>query len=276
MPAEKRNIASRVARGKYLAIFDDDVEITPGCIEEMYKFLEANSNAGMVYGKLMKFDEQHRFDEAGGFLTSTGFIWSRAGQNIEDTGQYDTPEKIFAGKSASCMVRTSLWKRLGGMDEDFEILGEESDISWRIWLYGFEVWWVPSSVALHKFNTPLKPANKYYTSTRVNYNGARNYATMLIKNLGACHLWIVPLHMSIWFIVGLALIGTGKIEPGWNIVKGLGSVLRNARKIGRKRREIQEWRKVSEEALWPIISRKNPKGYYSQRLFRYLKIGLHG
>ena len=276
LPAEKRNQGARLADGEYLAIFDDDVELLPGCIEEMVALIESNPKIGMVYGKLHKFDEPHRFDEAGGFLTSTGFIWSRAGQNIVDSGQYDKPERIFAGKSASCLVRKYAWHKVGGMDEDFGILGEESDLSWRLWLAGYEVWWCPSSVTLHKFNTPLKPVTKYYTSSRVHFNGCRNYLTMLIKNLGKEHLWIVPIHLLIWFTASVAMIGTGKITQGMNILKGLGSVVGNLLKTLEKRGMIQRRREVEERELWPIIHKKTDFKYYLQRFTRYIKIGVHG
>jgi len=276
MPATKRNRAARMAKGKYLAIFDDDVEITAGCIENMLQMIKSDKMIGMVYGKLYKYDELDRFDEAGGYLTNTGFIWSRAGQNVVDDGQYDEEERIFSGKSASCLVRKDLWIKIGGMDEDFGILGEESDLSWRIWIAGYEVWWCPSSVALHKFNTPLKPVNKYYTSSRVHYNGCRNYITMLIKNLGVRRLWIIPLHMSIWFIASIAMIGTGKVEQGWNIMRGIGFVLRNLKKILRKRKEVQWGRIVDDRTLWSIISRRTPRAYYTSRFRKYISIGLHG
>ena len=276
LPAEKRNMGARMALGVYLAIFDDDVEILPNCIEEMINLIQIKPNIGMVYGKLKKFDEPHRFDEAGGFLTPTGFIWSRAGQNIIDTGQYDKPERIFAGKSAACLVKKYVWDKLDGMDEDFGILGEESDLSWRMWLSGFEVWWCPTSVTLHKFNTPLKPAQKYYTSSRVHYNGCRNYTTMLIKNLGKEHLWIVPLHLLVWFTASLAMIGTLKIKQGLNIQRAIYSVVRDLPKILKKRKHIQEKRTVDESVIWSVIARTPRWSYYFGRFSKYVRIGLHG
>jgi len=162
------------------------------------------------------------------------------------------------------------------MDEDFGILGEESDLAWRMWLIGYEVWWCPKAVTLHKFNTPLKPVNKYYTSSRVHFNGCKNYATMLIKNLGKEHLWIIPIHLLIWFTASVAMIGTGKVIQGWNILRAITSVIRNLPNTLRKRQIIQSTRVLEEKELWPIIHRKTPKGYYKQRLIRYVTLGLHG
>lgn len=275
LPAEKRNVGVNLAKAEYIAFFDDDVEIEPGCVEYMLRTIILKPNCGMVYGKLYKHGTK-RFDEAGGFLTWNGFIWSRAEQNIPDEGQYDEEETIFSGKSASCIVRKRLFEDIRGFDESFGILGEESDLAWRIWLAGWKVYWCPQSLAYHKFNTPLKPFKKFYNSERVHFNGCRNYITMLIKNLGRSHLWIVPIHMMIWFTVGLAMVITGKFQVGWNILRGIAYVIMNLSTILRKRFWIQTHRRVSEKELWPAIYRVPSGAYYWTRFKQYLRSGIHG
>lgn len=276
MPAEKRNVGARLARAPILGFFDDDVEIRSDCLYNFVFFLIGRQTAGMVYGKLHNAERRDRFDEAGGYLTTTGFIWSRAGQNDVDNGQFDKIERILAGKSASCAIRKDVFNKAGGFDEGFGILGEETDLSWRVWLQNYEVWFLPTAVGIHYFNTKWKPAKEYYTSERVHYNGCRNYLTMLIKNLGTRNLWVVPLHASIWLIVGIAMLCSLKGSSGFNILKGLGQVMRSLFTILTERKKIQENRKIQESELWPLIYRKAPKGYYFQRFSRYLRIGLHG
>jgi len=273
-PAKKRNIGVGLAKSNYVAFFDDDVEIYDDCIENMYNSMVAG--VGMVYGKLHNFEFKNRFDEAGSFITSTGFLWSRAEQNLVDVGQYDYPEEILAGKSASCMVNKEVFNKVGGFDEDFYILGEETDLSWRMWLNGYKVLWVPSSYAEHKFNTRFKPVNKHYNSTRVQFMGCRNYITMLIKNLGKEHLWIVPIHAGIWFIAGLAMIGTLKIRQGANILRAIFYIITHLPSLLRKRSKVQKERVINESDLWEKISKSTHGGYYVQRFCRYLRIGLHG
>lgn len=276
MPAAKRNLGTRIAKGKYFAFFDDDVEINPDCLLQLKNSL--GPSIGMVYGKLWNMDRRNRFDEAGGFLTSTGFIWSRAGQNDVDMGQYDTEEYIFSGKSASCMIKRDTFNRAGGFDEDFGILGEESDLAWRVWLIGKCVMWVPSATGLHAFNTSMKPANDYYTSDRVQFNGCRNYITMLIKNLEAKNLWkILPIHITIWIFAGLALVITGKVRQGWNILRGVAYIVSHRKQILKKRKEVQDRRVKSDDELWPILFRSPGRAYYTQRFTRYFRNpALHG
>ena len=276
-PAEKRNFGAREAKGQYLAFFDDDVDINELCLTELLKPLVMNETVGMTYGKLWNMEHQNRFDEAGGYLTSSGFIWSRAGQNDVDEGQFNAIEPVLAGKSASCMVKKDLFLALGGFDEDFGILGEETDLSWRIWLSGNEVWYVPNATGLHAFNTKFKPVEKHYTTSRVQYNGCRNYITMLIKNLEARNLWkILPIHMACWFTASLAMIITGKVRQGLSIWRGFGYIVLKVGLLRAKRKAVQEGRKVDDRTLWPDIFRRPPRGYYRTRILRYITLGLHG
>lgn len=276
MPAAKRNKGARIAKGKYLAFFDDDVEINPDCLAMLLASL-IETKAGMAYGKLYKADEPTRFDEAGGYLTSTGFIWSRAGQNIFDEGQFDNIELIFAGKSASCMIEKRLFDKLEGFDEDFGILAEESDLSWRLWLSGRAVIFSPLATGIHYFGTKFKPVKDYYTSSRVHYNGCRNYLVMLIKNLEAKNLWkIIPIHVCVWLVSAFLMILTGKFLAGWNILKGLIYPIKNLKSILRKRRKVQNNRVRSDDELRPLIFRSPGRSYYTERFRRYIRIGLHG
>ena len=277
LPAKKRNDGVKKSTGDYIAFFDDDVEIAPFCLQTFRDYLDKHQDVGMVYGKLWNAERTDNFDEAGGYLTRTGFIWSRAGQNDLDVGQYDTACAIFAGKSASCMIRRDTFNAVGGFDEEFGILGEETDLSWRVWLSGLAVHYVPEARGYHWFNTKRKDKNRHYTNDRIYFNGCRNYITMLIKNLGRHNLWrIVPIHVVIWFGVGLVMIITLKVREGMGIIRGLWYVLRNRSLICSKRQQVQEKRKVSDEELWDSIYRPTPRGYYRRRALRYLTLGVHG
>jgi len=274
-PAGKRNYALKFARGNLIAFFDDDIEATEGSIRELYKLFD-NPKIGMVFGKLRNMEFRNRFDEAGGFLTWTGFIWARSHGSIKDEGQFDKPEPIFAGKSAACMIRRDVFDKVGRFDEDFGILGEESDLAWRVWLSGFQVWWCPASLTFHAFNTRFKPKD-FYTHERVYFNGCRNYIAMLVKNL---ELWnlirILPFHLMAWLLASAGMICSGKLQAGFHILRGLAYTVCNFSVLMRKREKIQEWRARPERELIPLIFRKVSYSYYLQRMLRYFKVGLHG
>lgn len=273
-PATKRNYASRYAQGELIAFFDDDVQVDRYALFEQARIFEDES-IGMTFGKLKNYEFRDRFDEAGSYLTWSGFLWARAESGCIDQGQYEMLEPVLAGKSASCMIRKKLMKQLGGFDESFEILGEETDLAWRVWLSGSKVLYVPTSVTWHKFNTKYKPID-FYTHERIYFNGCRNYITMLLKNLGKEHFWILIPHTLVWFWAAFGMMLVGKWKAGWNIFRGLYYVALHSKDILQKRRYIQQSRVIQDNKLFSKILRAPSWKYYLHRFMRYLQVGLHG
>lgn len=274
-PAHKRNVASKYAEGEYIAFYDDDIEATPYSMFYMLEELKKDS-VGMVFGKLLNMEFRNRFDEAGSFLTSTGFLYARAQSGILDNGQYEKTEPILAGKSAACMIKRSIFWEIGGYDSSYEILAEETDLAWRVWLAGYKVFYVPRSVTLHAFNTRFKPQD-FYIPKRVYFNGCRNYLSMIYTNIGRKR-WIIPLiiQLMVWTIAGIGMLITGKTEAGLYIIRGIIYFFRNIRTIWHKRFKVQRSRKISDRDLLPIILRNPPISYYVKRFFHYIKTGRHG
>lgn len=275
-PAHKRNVGAKFARGRYLAFLDDDIEATPTCLAEMVKVL-SQPGVGMVYGKTRNMEFRNRFDGAGSFLTSTGFLWAREENGVEDVGQYDVEEEIFAGKGAFMMLKRSTFDKVGGFEPIYEILAEETDISWAVWFIGEKVMWVPKALLYHAFNTRFKPWNYYYTNKRVYFNGCRNYILMHLKFLEWKNvIRIVPILSIVWFVAGLGMLVTGKVDAGWNIFKGLAYHLFNFKDTLARRAKVQALRTMSDSELFEHIMKKPSVSFYLNRLLNYIKTGRHG
>ena len=274
-PDRKRNESLKLCSYDLIAFFDDDIEATTDCVYEMATKLE-DDTVGMVFGKTLNMEFRDRFDEAGSFLTWTGFLWAR-GDRQKDIGQFETCEPVLAGKSASCMIKRSIFVEIGRFDINYEILGEETDLAWRVWLSGSTVLYVPKSVAYHAFNTRFKPID-FYVPKRVYYNGCRNYLSMLYTNLGKKN-WIVPVMIQTcaWSFAAFCMVITGRIRSAYWIVRGLFYFYSNMREIWNKRLYVQRnLRKVRDEKLFPIILKNPPLSYYLKRLVSYVRTGLHG
>ena len=118
---------------------------------------------------------------AGGFIDRWGFPFCRGrilSSVEEDDGQYNDPRKIFWASGACMMVRSTLYHRLGGLDESFFAHMEEIDFCWRAALMGSQIWAVPESYVYHLGGGTL-PNN----SPRKLYLNYRNNLLMLRKNL---------------------------------------------------------------------------------------------
>lgn len=136
-----------------------------------------------------EFEEFEYAGAAGGFIDKWGFPFCRGRviSTIEkDKGQYDNAMRVFWASGACMVVRSSVWKDLGGLDESFFAHMEEIDFCWRAQLSGYEVWAVPQSKVYHLGGGTL-PNN----SPRKLFLNYRNNLLMLYKNLPIDSGWDV-------------------------------------------------------------------------------------
>jgi len=261
-PTYKRNYATYFSDTKYLCFLDDDIELTPNCIEEMEKYLDNNADTGMVYAFLLT--DNDAVDTSGSYLSPTGFL-------IEHYDVPLCPVPILSAKSACCMIRRTLFKRIGEFDEDFVIYGEETDLSWRVWLAGYKVSMLPQAQAYHALG---KKNLKYYQKRYIHYHGCKNYITMLIKNLGARHLYLVFINASLWLIMGLSFLVINRQVSKW-IFWGIAYNVKHFTYIWKKRKRIQYSRKFTDRQLWKYIFERVGIKYYYRRFWDYLGHQLH-
>ena len=117
----------------------------------------------------------------GGYIDVLGFPFCRGrvlSSVEEDRGQYDSAVQCFWASGACMVVRSSVWRELGGLDEGFFAHMEEIDFCWRAQLAGHKVWCVPQSHVFHVGGGTL-PNN----SPRKLFLNYRNNLLMLYKNL---------------------------------------------------------------------------------------------
>lgn len=171
----------------YYLLLNSDVEVTPGWLGSLVRILREQPDVAAVMPKLRSYDIRDRFEYAGasgGFIDSLGYPFCRGriiGTVEQDHGQYDTVRDVFWATGAAMLVRASLWREIGGLDEHFFAHMEEIDLCWRLKRLGYRIVVCPESVVYHVGGGAL-PAS----SPRKTYFNFRNNLAMLYKNLS---LW---------------------------------------------------------------------------------------
>ena len=168
----------------YFVLINSDVEVMPDWLKPLVDWMDTHPKCGVCGPKLLSWNDPDAFEyagAAGGLLDKYGFPFcrGRALQVVErDEGQYDTPTDVFWISGACLMVRSRLWKKLGGLDDRFFAHMEEIDLCWRIQLAGYRVTVVPDSVVYHIGGGTLPNESPF--KLRLNY---RNNLLMLENNL---------------------------------------------------------------------------------------------
>jgi len=272
-PAAGRNIGAAAAKGKYLAFLDNDTKVSRFWLNELIKVLEKDKTIGSAQSKLLRMMPGRYYDCAGDYLGPLGFLIERS-QRVKDEGQWDYIAEIFSAKSAASIIKTKIFNKIGGFDEKHYMYLEETDLSWRVWLAGYRVVFIPKSVVYHAFNTPKKDFKRYYEKNFVRYHGARNYIFTLIKNLEFKNLVkILPLHLGCWFVLAFSFILKGNFTDGFNILKGIGWNLLNLKLLINRRCWINtEIRKVSDKEIFNKVMKRRELSFYLERGLTYLRI----
>jgi GT2 family glycosyltransferase len=149
------NRALSQVNAEYYVLLNSDIEVTKNWLKPLVDWMDGHKECGICGSKLLSFQDRGSFEyagAAGGYLDAYGYPFCR-GRVLKildrDRGQYDTPARVMWVSGACLMIRSSLWKSLGGLDDRFFAHMEEIDLCWRAQLHGQQVWVVPESKVYH-------------------------------------------------------------------------------------------------------------------------------
>ena len=168
----------------YFVLINSDIEVTEDWLQPLVDWMESHPECGACAPKLHSWQERDMFEyagAAGGYLDRFGYPFCRGRvlKRLEkDNGQYDSPADVLWATGACLMVRSSVYKALGGLDERFFAHMEEIDLCWRMQLEGYKVTVVPDSVVYHVGGGTLPATSPF--KLFLNY---RNNLLMLENNL---------------------------------------------------------------------------------------------
>lgn len=184
---------------EFYVLLNSDIRVSTNWLDALIDFMDNTPEAGICMPKILS-ETRHQeiinaagnlyvstkevFEYAGacgGFIDKFGYPFCRGrilSHVEEDNGQYNNPIEIFWASGACMIIRSCIYKQLGGLDEKFFAHMEEIDFCWRAKLLGHHVWVVPQSTVYHVGGGTL-PNN----SPRKLYLNYRNNLLMLYKNL---------------------------------------------------------------------------------------------
>ena len=169
---------------EYFVLINSDIEVTEDWLGPLVDWMDTHPECGACAPKLHSWQEREKFEyagAAGGYIDRYGYPFCRGRvlKRLEtDNGQYDEARDVFWATGACLMVRSSLYRKLGGLDDRFFAHMEEIDLCWRMQLEGYKVTVVPQSIVYHVGGGTL-PA----TSPFKLYLNFRNNLLMLENNL---------------------------------------------------------------------------------------------
>ena len=260
--AKGYNDALKKVESKYFLLLNSDIEVTENWLVPLLDVMKDKTVAG-CQPKVLSYSNKNTFEHAGasgGYLDRNYYPFCR-GRILdifeEDKGQYNGKTEIFWATGASLLIRSDVFKEVGGFDEAFFAHMEEIDLCWRIKKKGYKFMVEPSSIIYHVGGGTLA-----YNSPKKLYLNFRNSLFMLVKNHDGL---LFPKLLYRLFLDGVAAIHfllKGELKSVLSVLNAHLSLYINMGKLLKQRRDIKK-----------LTNKFNPVGFYNASILwaRYFK-----
>ena len=171
--AKANNIAIRQSRGEYVLLLNPDTIVSESVVKGVISFLDSHPEAGSAGVRMLNADGTVAPESRRGVPTPMTAFYKLSGlcgmfPNSRRFGRYylghlpwDSPQQIEVVSGAFCMLRTSVLEKVGLLDEDYFMYGEDIDLSYRILKSGATNWYVPATILHYKGESTHKSSFRY-------------------------------------------------------------------------------------------------------------------
>lgn len=145
----------------YIAIVTQDTILDPAWLRELVEVAERHPAAGAIQPKILRQDE-HAQTVVNSWGNELHFL------GVGYPGGDGTPDRplqvrqVPYASGAGVFYRTSALKRVGVFDPAFFMYHEDSDLSWRMRLAGYDVLLAPRAVMYHNYEFKRSVDKFYY------------------------------------------------------------------------------------------------------------------
>jgi GT2 family glycosyltransferase len=142
------NAGAKLARGEYLVLLNNDVEVTSGWLDELLAAFDRFENVGLAGSKLLYPDGS--LQDAGGIIWGTGNPWNYGNKQNPWDPRFCYARRADYLSGAAMMVPRHLWEQVGGLSQYLEpMYFEDTDFAFKVRDAGYTTWFIPSSIVYH-------------------------------------------------------------------------------------------------------------------------------
>lgn len=154
------NLGVQNSKGKYVAVLNNDVIVSPDWLNRLVGFLERDETVAAVCPRKRSLFMGEILDGCGGALNILGQGWDR-GESEVDVGQYSHFEEVTHPSGAIFLARRKLKDAFGFfLNPDFFMLIEDVDFGLRCWKAGYRVVYAPDCAVYHARSPTLGGLNE--------------------------------------------------------------------------------------------------------------------
>lgn len=208
------NVAIKQCTGEYVLLLNPDTIVGEHTIHDVLAFMDEHERASGAGVMMLKDNGEKAMESRRGVPTPMTAFYRMSGlcaryPNSRRFARYymsylswDEPAQIEIISGAFCMLRREMLDKVGLLDEDYFMYGEDIDLSFRLLKAGYENWYIPTKILHYKGESTHRSSFRYVHVF---------YDAMLIfmrKHYGHFSIFVsLPLKIAICFKALCTLIG---------------------------------------------------------------------
>ena len=214
--SKANNQAIRIAKGEYILLLNPDTVVEEDCFLKIVQFMDKTPDAGGLGVKMI--DGKGRFlpESKRGLPTPEVAFWKMFGfsslfPHSKRFGRYhlgyldnDQIHEVEVLAGAFMLLRRETLGKVGLLDEDYFMYGEDIDLSYRITKGGYKNYYFPETTIIHYKGESTKKGSINYV--KVFYNAMIIFAKKHFSK-GNARRYALLINLAIYFRAILTLTG---------------------------------------------------------------------
>lgn len=157
--AKANNIGIKFARGKYILLLNSDTVLKENCLEKCIAKMEKDKNIGALGCKVILANGELDHACKRGFPTPKASLYYFLKLHIKNPSKYgqynalhlreDDIGEVDCLTGAFMLMPKLIFDKVGGLDEDFFMYGEDIDLCYKIKELGYKILYYPEAQIIH-------------------------------------------------------------------------------------------------------------------------------
>lgn len=162
--ARGNNVAIRRAVGEYVLLLNPDTIVGENVLRDALAFMDEHPAAGGVGVRMYNANgtvaPESRRALPSPMVAMRKFLGGGSRYYMSHL-PWESPQQIEIVSGAFCMLRHVALNKVGLLDEDFFMYGEDIDLSYRLLKAGYENWYLPLDIIHYKGESTNKSSFRY-------------------------------------------------------------------------------------------------------------------
>lgn len=214
--SKANNQAIRIAKGEYILLLNPDTVVEEDCFLKIVQFMDKTPDAGGLGVKMIDGKGHFLPESKRGLPTPEVAFWKMSGfsslfPHSKRFGRYhlgyldnDQVHEVEVLAGAFMLLRRETLDKVGLLDEDYFMYGEDIDLSYRITKGGYKNYYFPETTIIHYKGESTKKGSINYV--KVFYNAMIIFARKHFSK-GNARRYAILINLAIYFRALLSVVG---------------------------------------------------------------------